>query len=53
VRFTVVVFGTDGRPAKNLRVNAGRLLTALLLLACALASALWLGWQVGEITASL
>jgi hypothetical protein len=53
VRWTIVIFGANGRPATNLRLSAERLMAITLLLACALASALWLGWQVGELTASL
>jgi hypothetical protein len=53
MRFTVVILGADGRAATSLRMNAKRLVAAMLLLAGVLASALWIGWKVGELTALL
>jgi hypothetical protein len=53
MKFTLVILGADGRAATNLRMNAGRLLAAFVLVAGALASALWVGWKVGELTALL
>jgi hypothetical protein len=50
---TIVVFGADGRRAKHLRVNGKLFAAALLAAAGALVSAVWLGWKIGELTASL
>jgi hypothetical protein len=53
MRFTLVILGADGRAATSLRMNARRVLAAALLFAGLLASALWVGWKVGELTALL
>lgn len=53
MRFTLVILGADGRAATSLRMNATRLFFAVVLAAGVLASALWVGWKVGELTALL
>ena len=49
----LVVFGSDGRPARHVRVTRALLVLVALAAAGALASAVWVGWQVGELTALL
>ena len=53
MKLTLVVFGGDGRAARNLRLHPGSLLCAAFLLCGALASAAFIGWKVGELTALL
>ena len=50
---TVVIFGSDGRPARHVRLNGLALAFALVSASGALASAVWIGWKVGELTALL
>jgi hypothetical protein len=50
---TIVVFGADGSRAKHLRVSGSVLVAVLFVAASALCSAAWIGWKIGELTASL
>jgi hypothetical protein len=53
MKFTVVIVGPDGRAATSLRVNAQRLVAGVLLVTGVAATAIWIGWKVGELTALL
>lgn len=53
MKFTVVIMGPDGRAATSLRMNPQRLVAALLLVGGVAATAIWIGWKVGELTALL
>ena len=50
---TFVIFRADGGAAKTLRLSLGKLAVAAVVLTCALAGALSLGWTIGEWTARL
>ncbi len=52
-RFTLVIFGSAGRGARQLRVSLSALLGLAALSMGALGGALWLGWTIGELTARL
>ena len=49
---TLVIFGSDGRGATNVRLSGAALAFALAAVS-ALAGALWIGWKIGELTALL
>jgi hypothetical protein len=53
MRFTIVLFGANGRAARSLRTNAGVLLGALTLGLAAFGAVLLIGWKIGELTARL
>jgi hypothetical protein len=48
---TFVIFRADGGAAKTIRLSLAKLALAAVLLTCALAGALSLGWTIGEWTA--
>jgi hypothetical protein len=50
---TVVIFGSDGRGATNVRLSGAALGLSALAAVSALAGALWIGWKIGELTALL
>jgi hypothetical protein len=50
---TIVIFGADGRRAKHVRISGSVLAAALFGAAGALMTALWIGWKIGELTATL
>lgn len=53
MQLRIVIFGGDGRAARNLDMGIGTILIGGILLLSALASVLWLGWKIGELTARL
>ena len=53
MQFRVVIFGNDGRGARNIYVGLGSVLGGGVIVLAALASVLWLGWKIGELTARL
>jgi hypothetical protein len=50
---TLVIFGSDGRPARHVRLSPVALAFALISASGALAGAIWIGWKIGELTALL
>jgi hypothetical protein len=53
VQLRVVIFGNDGRGSRNLNLGTGTIVIAAVVMVTALASILWLGWKLGELTARL
>lgn len=53
MRFTVVVFGADGRAARSMRAHAGVLLGVIALGVATFAGVLLIGWKLGELTSRL
>jgi hypothetical protein len=53
MQFRVVIFGNDGRAARNVFVGIASVLGGGAIVLTALASVLWLGWKIGELTARL
>lgn len=53
MKFTVVIMSNDGRGAQSVRLSASRVLLGALLVTSVLATALWVGWKVGELTVLL
>ena len=53
MQLRIVIFGNDGRAARNLDVGIGTILGGGIVVLAALASVLWLGWKIGELTARL
>ena len=53
MQLRVVIFGNDGRGSRNLNLNTATIVAAAVVLVFALASILWLGWKIGELTARL
>jgi hypothetical protein len=51
VQLRLVIFANDGRGARNLSLGAGSMLGAAVVLLGAVASVLWVGWKIGELTA--
>ena len=49
----VVIFGNDGRGSRHLNLSTGALIAGVVVMVAALASVLWLGWKIGELTARL
>jgi hypothetical protein len=53
VALRVVIFGNDGRGSRNVNLSTGTVVASLVVMVAALASVLWLGWKIGELTARL
>jgi len=53
VALRVVIFGNDGRGSRNLNLSVGTVVVGVVVVVAALASVLWLGWKIGELTARL
>jgi len=53
VQLRVVIFGNDGRGSRNVNLSTGSIVFAAVAMVAALASILWLGWKIGELTARL
>ena len=49
----IVIFGNDGRGSRNLNLSVGTVVAGVVVMVAALASVLWLGWKIGELTARL
>ena len=49
----VVIFGNDGRGSRNVNLSTGTVVAGFVVMLAALASVLWLGWKIGELTARL
>lgn len=45
--------GEAGRPARRYEIDRGTLVKLGALLALSVAALLWLGWRIGEVTATL
>jgi hypothetical protein len=53
MQLRVVIFGSDGRGSRNLDLSLTTIVVGALVMVTALASVLWLGWKIGELTARL
>jgi hypothetical protein len=53
VQLRVVIFGNDGRGSRNVNLSTGTIVIGAVVMVAALASILWLGWKLGELTARL
>ena len=51
MQLRLVIFASDGRGARNLALGAGSIVSAAVVLLAAVASVLWVGWKIGELTA--
>lgn len=49
----IVIFGNDGRGSRNLNLSLTTIVVGVVVMVAALASVLWLGWKIGELTARL
>ena len=53
MQLRVVIFGNDGRGSRSLSFSRGTIVAGAVAMVAALASILWLGWKIGELTAGL
>jgi len=53
VQLRVVIFGNDGRGSRNLNLSTATIVAGAVVMVASLASIIWLGWKIGELTARL
>ena len=53
MQLRLVIFASDGRGARNLDLGPGTIALAAIITVSAIAGVLWVGWKLGELTASL
>jgi hypothetical protein len=52
MQLRLVIFASDGRGARNLNLGTGTVALAALFFVGSIVGVLWVGWKIGELTAS-